>query len=63
LRWNCGTAEAVPFPVRIKDKVKSSGQQCPLHTGKLKQQVPHRAFSPIRNDIAFMDGLTLRWLS
>ena len=63
LRANCGTAEAVPFPVNIKVKVKSSGQECPLHTGKGKQQVPHRAFSPIRNDIALVDGLISRWLS
>jgi hypothetical protein len=33
-----GTAEAVPFPVKIKingeSRVKRSGQECPLHTSK-----------------------------
>ena len=31
----CGTAEAVPFPVKVKIKinVKSVGQECPTHTG------------------------------
>jgi len=31
----CGTAEAVPFPVKVKIEinVKSVGQECPTHTG------------------------------
>jgi hypothetical protein len=40
-------------PLRFRDgffKVKGDGQECPSHTIK-KQQVPHRAFSPVRNDI------------
>ena len=38
----CGTAEAVPFPVKVKITVKSKikvkdiGQECPTHTGKVK---------------------------
>jgi len=30
-----GTAEAVPLPVEIKSKSKTSGQVCPLHTSKV----------------------------
>jgi hypothetical protein len=36
-----GTAEAVPFPIRVKIKVndninvKGVGQECPTHTGKI----------------------------
>jgi len=29
--------------------------ECPLHTSKTAQQVPHRSFGPIRNDIAFIE--------
>ena len=31
----CGTAEAVPFPVKVKIRinVKGVGQECPTHTG------------------------------
>jgi hypothetical protein len=36
----CGTAEAVPFPIRFKSKikieVKGVGQECPTHTGNVK---------------------------
>lgn len=51
-----------PDQVKIKIKVKSVGQECPTHTGccvqpltfaREEQQVPHRAFRPIRNDIPF----------
>jgi hypothetical protein len=28
--------KAVPFPVKIKVKVKGSGQECPLHTIKVR---------------------------
>jgi hypothetical protein len=39
--------------IRIKIDVKGNGQECPFHTGRFavgKQQVPHRAFGPVRND-------------
>jgi hypothetical protein len=34
---------------KSKIKVKSSGQECPLHTSSA-QQVSHRAWGPVRND-------------
>jgi hypothetical protein len=41
LTARCGTAEAVPFPVkvevkiRIKVNVKGDGQECPSHTSQI----------------------------
>jgi hypothetical protein len=35
----CGTAEAVPFPVKVKIRSKASGQECPLHTINVKTKV------------------------
>jgi hypothetical protein len=47
---------------RSKAKVKSNGQECPFHTGFVafaacgasrQQQVPLRAWRPVRNDKSF----------
>ena len=36
IRWLVSAwLDTVPFPVKIKSKVKSSGQECPLHTIKV----------------------------
>jgi hypothetical protein len=47
-RWRlCSTAEAVPFPVRIrvnvKINVKGDGQECPSHTIKVPALSPQKA--------------------
>jgi len=45
--------EPVPFPVSLKVKVKSSGQECPLHTGK--------ANSRFLTGLSARFGMTLFW--
>jgi hypothetical protein len=39
------TSELVPFPVNCKIKVKSVGQECPTHTGRVKQAKKPRSRS------------------
>jgi len=45
--------------LRGKIKIKGDGQECPSHTssGAVEdKQVPHRAWRPIRNDIALAES-------
>jgi len=42
---------------RVKIKAKGNGQECPFYMGYFaagKQQVPHRAGRPVRNDKVFL---------
>jgi hypothetical protein len=54
-----GTAQAVPFPIKGKIKVKGSGQECPLHTPPARFHPPNPALGLLfeRYPVIIADGL------